>query len=326
MKRFFDFPDTLWQYFQDMDRRFKMPDDCTVTPAEIDYTQADLSDIRVILWDIYGTLCGVDVGDLEKTLEHSERVVKAAAVMVEKFNLARPLQKIHDDQPPEKNLADLYLQLIADSHLRSREAGIEYPEVEIEQIWILIIEKLLSHGLIIAEEEPRLYTAYRWAYFFEYSLQRIFLYPQVDAALEALKQAGIIQGIISNAQFYTPLHLRRLLRNSSPHKDLELEDYFHPSLVYFSYELGFSKPNPGAFLRALDFLKKQGIEPHEILYVGNDMLNDIWAAAQLGIITLLFAGDASQTTLRQEDPRCRALKPHAIAITMNQIVEMVLKP
>ena len=330
MQRFFDFPESFHHYFQQLEQRFTDTREISFAPPQIPVAyktsdSTDLSSVGAVLWDVYGTLCGVDLGDLEKTLEYNEHLLRAAKATMTEFSLTEPLMCLKPGQPGENTLRDLYLQLIDNSHLRSLADGIRYPEVLIEQIWLQILRECTDHGLQLPQNEPPLHTAYRCALFFDWSLQHIYLYPHVGETLETLKKAGIIQGIISNAQFYTPLHLRRLLRGDRGRDDLELEDYFSEPAVLFSYELGFSKPNPEVFRRALAFLRQQGIAPEQVLYIGNDMLKDIWAAAQCGLKTMLFAGDSRQTVLREDEPLCRDLQPDAVVTDMNQIAELILE-
>jgi putative hydrolase of the HAD superfamily len=55
---------------------------------------------------------------------------------------------------------------------------------------------------------------------------------------------------------------------------------------------------------AVDSLSKRGISPESVLYVGNDMRNDIAPAARCGFRTALFAGDARSLRLRPDEPLC----------------------
>ena len=56
--------------------------------------------------------------------------------------------------------------------------------------------------------------------------------------------------------------------------------------------------NAGGELR-VGALGKNGVAPGEVLYVGNDMLNDVYAAGQVGFRTALFAGDQRSLRMRQ---------------------------
>ncbi|MDZ7774545.1 MAG: HAD hydrolase-like protein [Bacteroidales bacterium] len=52
---------------------------------------------------------------------------------------------------------------------------------------------------------------------------------------------------------------------------------------------------------------KYGLEPQEALFIGNDMLNDVYAANKAGFKTALFAGD--KRSLRWRKDRIGSLKP-----------------
>jgi putative hydrolase of the HAD superfamily len=324
MERFFDYPASLWAYFHDVDRRFTESGNISPKPCPVDTYGDNLGNVRAVLWDVYGTLCGVGLGDLEKSLQDLQRLQIAAQATINEFSLEPALTQLYPQQSPAQALRDRYLQLIDESHQRSLLAGVEYPEVVIENIWENILHDCCRAGYQPPCPEESIYTAYRWAYFFDVSIQKTYFYPGIMECLLALKQAGIVQGIISNAQFYTPLHLRRLFRIAQKQDNFALEDIFTDTLVFFSYELGCSKPNPKAFIQALDVLDTMGFAPRDILYIGNDMLNDIWTAAQYKLRTALFAADSTQTNLRPDAPCCAQLKPDAIVTDPASIPQLIL--
>lgn len=328
MKRFFDFPPSLWAYFRDVDARFvsKAPPQGVTSPQPPPITPYvdNLPAIRAVLWDVYGTLFGTGVGDLERSLQYEDRLLTAAHAAVEEFLLAEPLQKLYPQQPPDAALRDRYLQLIAESHQHSLAQNIDYPEVLIECIWETILQECSATGYQSPWDEPTLHTAYRCAYFFDANLQSNYLFAGIVSCLFDLKNTGLLQGIISNAQFYTPIQLRRLLRVELKRDDFDLAEVFCEPLIFLSYELGCSKPNSHAFRRATDVLAENDIAPKQILYVGNDMLNDVFAARQVGFTAALFAADNHQTALRRDDPRCRDLRPHAVFTDASQIAPALL--
>lgn len=55
----------------------------------------------------------------------------------------------------------------------------------------------------------------------------------------------------------------------------------------------------------------RGIAPERTLFVGNDMLKDLYPARGAGLRTCLFAGDARSLKMRLDDPRC-AFEPDAV--------------
>jgi len=110
---------------------------------------------------------------------------------IAEFSLEGCLHQLDPDRPVEECLYQRYLELINESHQRSRADGIEYPEVVIEEIWREIVLDCRRVGYQPPMTEATIDTAYRWAYFFDASLQQNYLYPGIERALEALSRAGI---------------------------------------------------------------------------------------------------------------------------------------
>jgi putative hydrolase of the HAD superfamily len=81
-----------------------------------------------------------------------------------------------------------------------------------------------------------------------------------------------------------------------------------------------AKPSVAFFKMAAEKLKEKEIQPSSALYIGNDMLNDIYPAQQTGFQTALFAGDKRSLRLRTEDPRCRDLKPDLVVTDLGQLM------
>jgi putative hydrolase of the HAD superfamily len=94
-----------------------------------------------------------------------------------------------------------------------------------------------------------------------------------------------------------------------------------------SYRLLEAKPSTRVYREALAGLAaKHGIPPGAVLYVGNDMRNDIWPAAEVGCRTALFAGDERSLRLRRDDPRCAGVTPDRIVTDLSQITTGLLPP
>ena len=84
------------------------------------------------------------------------------------------------------------------------------------------------------------------------------------------------------------------------------------------------KPDSFLFTKAAEILeKKYNIKPHEVLYTGNDMLNDIMAADSAGMKTALFAGDKRSLRLREDNPECRMLTPDLVITDLHQIYDII---
>ncbi|MBU4283844.1 MAG: HAD hydrolase-like protein [Nanoarchaeota archaeon] len=222
--------------------------------------------IKAIIFDIYGTL--LKQGDLENSLAKKEMLLKAFSKIKKKYKL----------KSTPNELLDLFVSSIDRIHRIKKARGIKSPEVKIEKIWAMILKKI----------DYRFDKNFLFKIAYEHNCMtgKRALYPNVILTLKKLKEKGLKLGIVSNAQFYTEMDMNSLLS-----KDLDIKslyDLFDKNLVFMSYKLGYSKPNPKAFIILKEKLKKIGIKPNETLYIGNDMIKDVLTAKKQSFKTCLF--------------------------------------
>jgi putative hydrolase of the HAD superfamily len=103
------------------------------------------------------------------------------------------------------------------------------------------------------------------------------LAPGAAAVLEELRRSELPVGIASNAQAYTHVELADALAPVGLGLDL-----FDPGLTFWSFEHGFSKPDPHVFRILTARLAGRGIRPPETLMVGDRQDNDIDPARRAG--------------------------------------------
>ncbi|MBW2089294.1 MAG: HAD hydrolase-like protein [Deltaproteobacteria bacterium] len=159
---------------------------------------------------------------------------------------------------------------IENQHEILKKKGVDFPEVEIDQIWMRVLEK--------DDRE----TVRSFAVKFELIANPVYPMPHLEKLLSACQNSNVLMGIISNAQFYTP-YLFNWFLDSNP-EDLG----FHPGLILYSYKFGVAKPSTFMFRVAAEKLKNMNIPVHSALYIGNDMLNDIFPAKNVGFKTGLL--------------------------------------
>ena len=99
--------------------------------------------------------------------------------------------------------------------------------------------------------------------------------------LAGLRPQGILTGIASNAQRYT---FDELAAAGLP------VDQFEPDLCFWSFEQGFSKPDPAVFSWLTARLAARGILPEETLMIGDRLDNDIEPARAAGWQVWHFQG------------------------------------
>lgn len=250
--------------------------------------------IECVLFDIYGTLFISAAGDISVAKKTSPEALR----------LRRLLQKFKIRRTPQDLIAELY-RAIEEEHRQLIEDGIDYPEIEIDQIWKQILET------------DDLDSVRRFAIEYELIANPVFPMPNLDKTLTVCREQNLTMGLISNAQFFTPLLFEWFL-HAKP-EDLG----FHSELIFLSYQLRHAKPSLALFEKAATVMNAMGLRPAASLYVGNDMLNDIWPAKQLGFQTALFAGDARSLRLRTDDSRCVDLAADLILTDLSQLVEHI---
>jgi len=271
-----------------------------------------LSNIRVIAYDFYGTLFLSGVGDIG--VDDGNYDSKA---LLEALQSAE-IPVISDDAG--RLGFEIYNNVVEKMISNLKSEGIEYPEPDIREVWLHVLTRLKEKSLISSSVSEEI--AERISVEFEARMNPVWPVPDAVQTLLFLKEKGYEQGIISNSQFYTPIVLEALSGHTLDNLGLKNE------LLHWSYEEKMKKPGL-TFYR--NFLKKlrlfdPSIHPNQVLYVGNDMLKDIYPAHKLGMKTALFAGDQRSLKWRKEDDRCKNLQPDIIITTFKQLIECVASP
>ena len=253
--------------------------------------------IHAVMFDVYGTMLISGSGDLRAT-QIEPAVLKRLDALIRKYRLALTA----------KVLQAALTDAIDSRHRQLQALGREYPEIEIDQIWMQLLK---SDALTMVRA---------FAIEYEMIVNPVYPMPHLRQVLRECRHRELALGIISNAQFYTPYMFKWLLDNALP--DLG----FAPELTLWSYQWGVAKPSPILFETARKRLAAVSIPPHQVLYVGNDMLNDIRPAQQVGFKTALFAGDARSLRWRHMDKRCRPLKPDLLLTDLQQLLDYLPNP
>ncbi|RKX73189.1 MAG: hypothetical protein DRP87_19340, partial [Spirochaetes bacterium] len=283
-------------------------------PTGISPKLMPLKGIRFLFFDVYGTLfisCSGDIGKVEHSSQDSHFIdaFKSAGLRVIREDTGSIAKK-------------LLTEKIKESHQASRKRGILYPEVDILKIWNRVLTSLIT---LKAVETQRIDRGLLKKISVEYETRSNPVWPMrgLTQLIGLIKREGLRAGIISNAQFYTPLLFPSFLF-SNPY-----EIGFDPELFILSYQIGEAKPSLTLFLRALEKLyrrypfSEKPVKAEELLYIGNDMLNDILPAKQIGFRTALFAGDLRSLRMRKEIEECNNLEPDIIITDLKQLEDIV---
>ena len=159
-------------------------------------------------------------------------------------------------------------EFIAADHAAAKALGIPHPEIN----WSDVMTRT-------APELKNLPPAPLAAFLREHArIQRTTrLMPGAAAFLRTAHKRGIPLGIASNAQPYTLGELDEALAEADLSRAI-----FDPDLTLWSFELGFSKPDPHIFRILTARLALRGIAPPEILMLGDREDNDLGPAKACG--------------------------------------------
>lgn len=277
------------------------------TPAQ---AQFEKGDFKAIIFDIYGTLLISASGDVDKA-EYSASMVKKA-LEVANFEI------LDDSKESFDTIYQIYNKCI-DSHLEmGRVDGRPYPEVDILEVTNDALRLAKMHGKIKYTDKSDIKL---FNFIFELQTNKVWPMPDMKKVIETLGDSTLELGIVSNAQFYTPVIMNHFLNGI----EVDSEDIkpFKEDLTIYSFKELKGKPDVALFEKLLPSLAARGIKPEEALFVGNDMLKDIYTASQAGLKTALFAGDERSYRLREDDERCSQLQADYIITDLNQLLDIV---
>lgn len=252
--------------------------------------------MKAVIFDVYGTLMSLE--DFDDSMSHEGQLLRAFGKLRKKYGI-----KIS-----AKELLEYMMAAIATIHKRKETRGIKYPEIKIENVWKMIMKKA---GKRIDDR-----TALKMAFDANHYSRKRELYPNATKTLLELKDKGIKLGIISNAQFYTEIDLLKRMKKDA--KINSIYDIFEKQLCFFSFKEGYSKPNLRSFIKLKSRLNRKNINMSEALFVGNDMLKDIWAADKARMKTCLFL--CPETKLRKNEVK---VKPDYRIKNLKEIIKIV---
>lgn len=170
-------------------------------------------------------------------------------------------------------------KLVEREHAAARLAGVAWPEI----FWPAVVAETLP-------ELQRLSDGQRDEFLCRHAqLQRtVTLMPGAAEVLSGLATQKTYLGIASNAQPYTLRELDTALAVVGLERAR-----FRSDLCFWSFEHGFSKPDPHVFRMLRARLLALGVAPHETLMVGDRLDNDIEPARAQGWQTWQLTGGAA---------------------------------
>ncbi|MBN2523301.1 MAG: HAD family hydrolase [Bacteroidales bacterium] len=267
--------------------------------------------IKGVVFDIYGTLLVSSSGDVDQAEisdKNLERALHASGIKI-----------VDGDRETLDYILNDFNSTIKVCHDAGRMNNLPYPEIDILSIWRIVLIHAKRKGLIAIEKDADIALM---TCVFEFLSNKVSIMPGLKETISSLRARRIPLGIVSNAQFYTPVLMNYFLHNKISLK--ERIKGFDKELTVFSYKFGKGKPDQTLFNELIPTLKwKYGIIPSEVLFIGNDMLKDIYASNRVGFKTVLFAGDKRSLRIHENDIRTKSLKPDYVITHLEQILKIV---
>jgi len=281
---------------------------------------SSLPNVRLVLWNVYGTLLGISEGELR--FEHPQKLFMSVALekTIEEFKMWASMSR-KPGQPSE------YMEVIYGQVLMEQRGittgGERYPEVLAERVWEAIIKKLFQKDY---KFDAGFYGSLnefsrKVAYFFHASLQGTACYSGAAEALRGVVDQGRASGLLADGQCFTRAQLNRAL--TAQDESVTVEEYLPPSRSFLSHEVRARKPSETLMRHALAKLQGQGFTPDQILHVGTRMQQDLIPARRLGMRTALFCGDKASLQATKEQVKDPSSRPDVLLTELNQIVEVL---
>ena len=312
---------TLQQYASYLDtRELPWPAPPEIEPPKAKPHLVPMPEIRAVTWSIYGTLLAIGGGELY--FEHPVKFIMDVALdkTIQEFKMWGAMSR--KPGQPADYLRQIYKNLLDEQ--RTVPAGPEkYPEISAERLWEAFIKKLMQKDY---QFDAGFYGSLnefsrKVAYFFHASLQGSVCYPGAARALRQVKQAGLAQGVVADAQCFTLVQLQRGLTQQDA--TVKVDELIDPDLRACSYELRARKPSERLFRHVLAALAGRDIAPQQVLHIGSRAAVDIAPARRLGMRTGLFAGDRASLQATREQLKEPATRPDVLLTELSQITDIV---
>lgn len=310
-------PMTLDEYAQFLTTRDLIwPVPPTPVPVKAKPHVSPLPQVKLVAWNIYGTLLSISTGGL--VFEHPQKIIMDVALdkTVQEFKMWGSMSR--KPGQPSEYMGELYKRSL--DKLRLAPAVDKFPELLAEKVWDDIVKKL--------QQKEYKYDAAQYggvgdlvkkiALFFHQSLQGVKAYDGAGEALGHIQSCGLKQGFLADAQCFTLAQLNLALGEQRAGVD----DFFDRGLRALSHDVGGKKPSERLFKQLLDAAKRMGLEPMQVLHIGSRIIEDIAPAKKLGMRTALFAGDKESLQATPDQLKDAATRPDLLLTDLRQLTEV----
>jgi FMN phosphatase YigB (HAD superfamily) len=313
-------PLTLDQYATYLDTRgLPWPAAPKAVAAKARPRLKQLDGIRAVLWTVYGTLLAIPEGELKFEVDNDLLMNVALDKTIHEYKMWGSMSR--KPGQPADYMREIYKKALGDQRLAPSMEKL--PELRSEKIWESIIKKLFQKEYQFDAGFYGSLNDYsrKVAYFFHASLQGTGCYEHAADTVKAIKERGIIQGLLADGQCFTATQLARAL--SQQDAALKLDDVMPAANRILSIEHGARKPAETLFEKAAEAMAAHDIEPGEILHIGSSLTRDIAPAKKWGMKTALFAGDRASLVASPDQLKDPQYRPDALLTNLEQVPDLL---
>jgi FMN phosphatase YigB (HAD superfamily) len=313
-------PLSLEQYADYLDTRADLPWPASPQPITLKAKAylTHLPEVRIVLWNVYGTLLCIPLGEM--VFEHPQAFIMNNALekTIQEFKMWGAMSR--KPGQPSEYLGQVYSQVLAEQRTIPGNPE-KHPEAAAERVWEAILKRLVQKDY---KWDTRMLGSLnelsrKIAYFFHASLQGTACYPGAASALQAVRDAGLEQGLLADGQCFTTVQLARGLRKQGG----EMKALLGEGMVFLSHKYHGRKPSERLFRKTMEALKVKGVSPGEVLHVGTRITQDVLPARRAGMRTALYAGDKTSLQATTEQLKDAASRPDVLLTELDQIAEVV---
>jgi FMN phosphatase YigB (HAD superfamily) len=309
---------TLVEYAEWLgDRNLVWPAPPKRVPVTAKPSVAPIVGIRAVAFSVYGTLLRISDGQLLVQHPQALRMEIALEKTIKEFNMWNSMTR--RPGAPWEGMVVRYARALDEQQLATTHAPGDLPEVDSALLWMKLIRQLQQkeYSYDASFYGDLEHYAEKVAYFFHSCLQGLEAEDGALELLRALPLSGKRVGIVANGQRFTQVQMLRAFRRQGTLRSLD--ELFDPGLVTLSCREGIRKPSKALYLRALDRFRRTGVAPHQVLYVGTRLRDDLAIAKQAGMRTALLAADQTSLVASKDEVADPELRPERLLTSLAQI-------
>ena len=286
----FSMPKSLLEYADWLaERDLIWPQVPAVVSAKATPFVKPLEGIRAVVWNVYGTLLRISDGRL--LFDHPEKMRMQIAMdkTVEEFKMWHSMNRKPGN--PGELMYEQYAPILERQLMSDTQQKGDHPDADAPAIWRKLLSRLAEKGYsydINLYGDPDEFSD-KVTYFFHLCLQGVEAAPNARDALMAVVDSSLTQSLLADAQSFTLVQMLRALRVQGTLPPLG--GLFSLGCMTLSFQDGLRKPSATLFRRCVDRFEDEGIEPRQVLYVSNQLRDDLSIAKQAGMQTALYAAD-----------------------------------